>query len=189
MSFNVLVITEDYVKDEHVVGPLVNKIFQQMGRRAKVLVCRNPRFRGIAECTNLELLKEKVIKAYPMVNLFLLLVDRDGKASRRDTLEYLEREVKPFLKEGQVFLAENAWQEVEVWALAGQELPSGWSWSEIREERDPKERFYVPLAKEKGVFEFPHEGRKQMMMDSLRNWQRMLTRCPEDLGRMVERVT
>ena len=189
MSFNVLVITEDYVQDEHVVGPLVEKMFQHLGKKARVLVCRNPRFRGVKECTNFELVKEKVIKAYPMVNLFLLLIDRDAEPNRRQSLTDLEDRIKEHLKSNQTFLTEHAFQEVEVWAIAGQDLPSNWSWQEIRAERDSKERFYVPLAQEKGILNFPHQGRKQMTLDSLKNWSRMLQRCPEDIGRLTERVS
>ena len=188
MSFNVLVITEDYVQDEHVVGPLVEKIFQHLGKKARVLVCRNPRFRGIKECTNFELVKEKVIKAYPMVDLFLLLIDRDAEPNRRQSLTNLEDRIQEHLKSNQTFLTEHAFQEVEVWAMAGQDLPSNWSWQEIRAERDSKERFYVPLAKEKGLLNFPHQGRKQMTQDSLKNWSRILQRCPKDIGRLIERI-
>jgi len=33
-----------------------------------------------------------------------------------------------------VFLAENAWEEIETWVLAGLELPGKWRWADVRAE-------------------------------------------------------
>ena len=43
MSYKVLVIPEDFTKDEHVLKPLVEKILADAGRtNAVVRVCRDP---------------------------------------------------------------------------------------------------------------------------------------------------
>ena len=46
MSFNVLVIPEDFTKDEHILKPLVDRIVRDCGRKPQVQVCRNPNFQG-----------------------------------------------------------------------------------------------------------------------------------------------
>jgi hypothetical protein len=54
----------------------------------------------------------------------------------------LEEKAREVLSPPRLFLAANAWQEVEVWALAGIDwkLKPKWIWDRIRSERDPKER-------------------------------------------------
>ena len=42
--------------------------------------------------------------------------------------------LKPSLETTLSFLAENAWEEIEAWVLAGLNLPSDWSWAEVRAE-------------------------------------------------------
>ncbi|ARU61399.1 hypothetical protein CBW65_10590 [Tumebacillus avium] len=149
MSFKVLVITEDYVYDQHIVQPIVRKICEEAGKpNAKVIVCTNPRFRGFEDCTKIDRLKEEVIEMYKMVDLFLLLVDRDANEYRHEKLAGIEAQLKLSLRSNQSFITENAHQEIEVWALAGLDLPKGWSWAEIRSERDPKEKYFYKVSKE-----------------------------------------
>ena len=78
---------------------------------------------------------------YPTVDIFLLLVDRDGIATRRKALDSIEAKAQKVLVDDRVLLAENAWQEIEVLALAGQKLPKAWNWKKIRAEIHPKETF------------------------------------------------
>ncbi len=58
MSFNVLVIPEDFTKDEHIRKPLVERILQDGGRKAQVQVCRNPNFQGVQAALDLDALRE-----------------------------------------------------------------------------------------------------------------------------------
>ncbi len=44
-----------------------------------------------------------------MVQLFLLLVDRDCVDTRRHNMDVLEKKSQGMLKAGQILLAENAW--------------------------------------------------------------------------------
>ncbi len=74
-----------------------------------------------------------------MYSLFLLCVDRDGYEGQRAQLDHLEQQASSMLDTGKCFLAENAWQEVEVWVLAGHDMLDGRSWKEIRAEVNPKE--------------------------------------------------
>ena len=54
-----------------------------------------------------------------MFHLYLLCVDRDGTQIARPFLTALEIQARTVIAEDRAFLAENAWQEMEVWLLAG----------------------------------------------------------------------
>jgi hypothetical protein len=189
MSFNVLVIAEDFTKDEFILLPLVRRLLDEKGKpNANVQVCRNPNPGGIGRCLHLDVLQNEIVPLYPMVQLFLLIVDRDGDAGRATTLAGLEQGVAPILPVGVQFLAEHAWQEVEVFVLAGHELPGDWSWQTVRADPGVKKTFFHRLAQLKGTTHLPHEGRKKLMQESIKNWQRIKQRCPEDVGRLLIRM-
>ena len=189
MSFNILIILEDFIKDQYIAGPLVKKILQDVGKHnAKIIVCKNPRFTGISDCMNFAKLRDKIINIYEQVDMFILIVDRDADKTRHLRLAALEQQIADILKPHQVFISEQAWQEVEVWPLSGQKLPSGWNWQDIRSERDSKEKYFLPFAKMKGYSDYPDQGRKQLMRDSLRKWARMKQLCEEDIVQLVDRI-
>lgn len=191
MSFKVLVIPEDFTKDEHVLKPVVEKILAEVGKpKASVEVCRNPNFGGIGEALKLDRLRKDVIDRYPMVDLFVLLVDRDGDAGRENSVANLETQLTAELahREGK-FLAALAWQEVEVLVLAGHELPGDWTWSQIRADADVKNHAFQDLVTAKNTRQLPHEGRKKLMAEGIKNWNRMTSRCPEDIGRLMQKLT
>ena len=191
MSYKVLVIPEDFTKDEHVLKPVVERILADAGRpKATVLVCRDPNFGGIGEVLKRERLSKDVLARYPMVDLFILLVDRDGQAGRESTAAGLEAEMTGQLRVRNArFVAELARQEIEVFVLAGHDLPGDWSWQEIRADADVKNTFFREFVRAKGVGQFPHEGRKKLMAEAIKNWSRIKSRCPEDIGRLIEKLT
>src|SRR5262245_50084247 len=124
MSFRVLVISKDFTKDEHILRPLVQHILGDSGRTAQVMVCREPNFQGVNAALNLDLLRSKVVALYPMVDLFLLFVDRDGVEGRKTRTDQIEGTLSGELAEKRkALLAEVAWQEVEIFVLAGHDLP------------------------------------------------------------------
>ena len=190
MSYNVLVIPEDFTKDEHVLKPVVEKILGDVGKpNATVLVCRRPNFGGIGEALKTERLRKEVLARYPMVDLFVLLIDRDGEAARENTIARLEESLGRELeaRNGQ-FLGELARQETEVFVLAGHDLPSEWKWQEIRADPDVKNTFFRQLVRQKGTENLPHDGRKKLMAEAIQNWTRMKARCPEDIGKLIEKL-
>ena len=75
-----------------------------------------------------------------MIDLFLVLVDRDGDRDRRPMaarkLEGSQR--------GRLFVC-LAIEEIEVWMLAVHREAVSASWNEVREEIHPKERFAEPF--------------------------------------------
>ena len=100
----------------------------------------------IDEALKSERMAEIMDKYGKMVDVFILCVDRDGKVGRRRRLDQIESEFGG----ARVFLAENAWEEIETWALAGLRLPGAWRWAEVRAEIQVKERYFEPLALQRG---------------------------------------
>jgi hypothetical protein len=190
MSYNVLVIPEDFTKDEHVLKPIVERMLEDVGRpNATVLVCRDPNFGGIGEALKEERLRKDVLLRYPMVHLFILLLDRDGNAGRELTVARLEATFAAELNNrGARFLAELARQEVEVFVLAGHELPDTWTWREIRADADVKNTFFRELVRLRGTEKLPHDGRKKLMAEAIQNWTRIKGRCPEDIGSLLAKL-
>lgn len=124
---NVLIVPEDFRKDQYVLLPIVQRMLREVGKpNANVRMCLDPLMGGIGEATKWERIAE-MIQMYPMVQLFLLVVDRDGNEGRRVALDALEKKAADLLNDPRILLAENAWQEVEIWRLAGQKLPKDWN--------------------------------------------------------------
>ena len=188
MSLNVLVIPEDFRKDQFVLAPLVRRLFAEIGKpRARVEVCTDPLMGGVDQALDWEWLDE-VIDMYPIVHVFLLVVDRDGNAGRRVSLDGLEDRANKKLPRGRTLIGENAWQEIEVWALAGQDLPDGWKWQEIRDEVHPKEIYFEPFARQRGLTDEPGEGRTTMGREAAQNYARVRTLCREDIQALETRL-
>jgi hypothetical protein len=190
MSVNVLVIPEDFRKDQYVLKPIVEQMMQALGIRAKVRVCADPLLGGVDEALKWDRLVEIIERYRGMIRVFLLIVDRDCNEARTDRLRALEQQAATMLAgTNKTFLGENAWQEIEVWALAGMlDLPVEWRWKDVREERDPKERYYDGYARSRGVFAGPYEGREQLAREAARNYQRIRQLCPEDVAALEDRV-
>jgi len=141
-----MIIPEDFRKDRYTLEPIIKEMMTAVGKqKAKVVVCTDPLLGGIDQALRWERIKEIIDDYKHKVQLFLLCVDRDGKAERRARIDYLEEQASSILNQNQRFLGENAWQEIEVWVLAGHDLPDAWSWSEIRQEINPKETYFVPF--------------------------------------------
>lgn len=120
--------------------------------------------------------------------MFLLCVDRDGDTNRRTALDNLEGHFASVVGPGKFFASENAWQELEVWLLAGHDLPADWSWQAVRQERDPKEAYLLKLAAARGLLNDPGEGRKTMGIQAARKYRRIYSRCREDIQVLEKRL-
>jgi hypothetical protein len=115
-------------------------------------------------------------------------VDRDGNQHRRRGLTQLEQRAAEHLGDRAILLAENAWQEIEVWALAGQVLPKDWKWQEIRAEPHSKEAYFEPLAKKRGLLNEPGAGRTTMGKEAATSYARVRSRCKEDVATLENRL-
>jgi hypothetical protein len=185
---NVLVIPEDFRKDQYILKPIVEAMLQAIGRRAKVIVCQDPLLGGVDQATKWERIREILDRYRYSVNIFLLIVDRDGQPGRRDALNALERKAKEYLAADRFFLAENAWQEVEVWILAGHDLPRDWAWKDIRQETDPKEVYFKSFAQARKRLDEPGQGRKTLAQEAAKNYNRVRSRCVEDVASLEDRL-
>ena len=75
-----------------------------------------------------------------------------------------------------------------MWALAGQELPNDWNWQEIRSHTHPKEAYFEPLAKKRGLTNEPGEGRTTMGREAAQNYPRVRALCTEDIESLETRL-
>jgi hypothetical protein len=176
---NVLVIAEDFRKDQYILRPVVQAMMAAVGKpRASVIVMTRPLLRGVAQVLDVGTLRDRVLAAYPMVHLFLLIVDRDADPNRRRALGSLEERLRGSLKPGSCFIAQCAWQELEVWALAGSRLPADWKWAEVRAEAHPKEVYFAPFVKGSGALG-PDGGRAALGEEAAARLKRVAQRCPE----------
>ncbi|MBL8945370.1 MAG: hypothetical protein JNK45_19555 [Myxococcales bacterium] len=190
MSVNVLVIPEDFRKDQYVLKPLVERLMQDVVSKPRVRVCCDPLLGGVDQATRWDRIQEIVDRYRGMTKVFLLIVDRDGEPDRTKALAGLESRAAALLEgTAAVFLAENAWQEVEVWILAGMtDLPKDWKWADIRAERDPKESYFEPYVRLRGLQDILQSGRDVLAREAAARYKRVRQLCPEDLGRLEGRL-
>lgn len=185
---NVLIIPEDFRNDQYVLQPIIEAMLKAVGKpRAKVIVCTDPLLGSVEQALRWERIQAIITRYQGMVDVFLLCVDRDGLPGRHSQLDELERQAAQFAPRCR-FFAENAWRELEVWLLAGHDLPREWSWQEIRQERDPKERYFVPFAKSRGVLHEPGGGRKSLAAEAASRYSRIRSLCPEDIAALEDKI-
>ena len=180
---NVLIIPEDFRKDQYILEPLFSRLMRIYGRRsAHILICQDPLLGGVTEALKSERIAEILEKYEGMIDIFVLCVDRDGKIGRRQRLNKIEVEFGPD------FIAENAWEEIETWILAGLELPNDWSWREVRGEVNVKEQYFEPLAAQRGLSDSLGGGRKVLGAQAARRIDAIRQKCPEDFDSLAQRL-
>lgn len=181
----VLIIPEDPSLDQYVLKPIVERLFEDLERSATVDVLTDPHLRGASEALDAKTVAG-IVEDYPMIDLFLLMVDRDCDRSGH-VAKAAARE-----RDHARLVACLAIQEVEVWMLAVFPTPPV-SIREIRAHCDPKEAYAEPFLTERGWSRGVGKGRKQAMTEGLRGsgYRRLLSRCRElcDLReRLAERL-
>ena len=186
---NVLIIPEDFRKDQYILKPLFTRLFLRLGVPApQVEVCQDPLLGGIGKALKAEILIEIVERRRGMIDIFILCVDRDGEAGRRQSLDHIESEVQARFGDKALFYAENAWEELETWVLAGLNLPGNWRWAEVRAEIHVKEQYFEPLAVQRGVTNAQGGGRKALADEASRRILAIRRKCPEDFNTLAERL-
>ena len=182
---NVLVIPEDFLNDQYILKPLFTRLLQRVGASsARVWVCQNPRLGGIGEALKSERIDEIVTNYRGMMDILILCVDRDGVLGRRQRLNDIEAEFQARC----VFLAENAWEEIETWVLAGLDLPSDWLWADVRAEIQVKEIYFARLANRRGLSNSPDGGRKVLGEEASRRIAAIRQKCPQDFDNLAQRL-
>ena len=181
----VLVIPEDFRHDQYILRPLFERLFASIGRgTARIQVCQDPLLGGVDEALKSERIKEVVDQHDGMTDVFILCVDRDGNRGRRQRLNQIQDE----FRNGRTFLAENAWEEIETWTLAGLDLLPGWHWAEVRAEVHVKETYFDELARERGDADGPGGGRKALGEEAARRIPAIRQKCPEDFDDLARRL-
>lgn len=181
----VLLIPEDFRKDQYILKPLFSRLFRDLGKRsAKVRVCEDPLLGGVTEALKPARIAEIIQQYKGMVDVFILCVDRDGEAGRRQRLDQIEKE----FGSAQLFFAENAWEEIETWVLAGLDLPPDWLWSDVRAEVHVKEAYFEPLAKRHKLSDSPGDGRKALAEEASRRIPAIRQKCTEDFDALAKRL-
>ncbi len=177
----VLVIPEDPRLDQYILKPVVERIFADLRKSPRVTVLSNPRLRGVAEALDSATLAD-IVATYPMNDLFLVLVDRDGDGTRSVVASARELE-----HSDRLFVC-LAIEEIEVWMLAIHSEALGISWRDVRGEIHHKKRFAHPFLKERAPKLDPGQGRAWAMRELGGQWRGVLDRCPElkDLKRRIE---
>lgn len=173
----VLVVPEDPVKDRYILKPVVEQIFDDLGRpKARIDVLENPRLQGVAEALSPKALTDIVQSPrYRMIDLFLVLVDRDGDAAGRPRVATAREGEHP----DRLFVC-LAIEEVEVWMLALHRDAIKAPWRQVRAEHHPKEAFAEPFLEEHAPRGNPGRGRAWAMhaLDR-KSWRVLLDLCPE----------
>jgi len=169
----VLIVPEDPTHDQYILKPIVERIFKDLARTARVEVLFDPHLRGVDQTLSREMVRE-IINDNAMINLFLIVVDRDcNRCRNEERARDREREHPDRL------IACLAFEEVEVWMLALHPKRIRVPWKSIREDCDPKERYCDPMLDELGR-DGPGGGRKKAMRSLTgSNWRGLLKRCPE----------
>jgi hypothetical protein len=186
---NVLIIPEDFRKDQYVLKPMVEALMAAAGKpRARVRVCQAPLMGDVHQALKWERIQEVLDRYRGMVDLYLLLVDRDGDPHRRERIDNIEAKAAEVLPPSRLLLGENAWQEVEVWVLAGHDLPSEWAWTEVRSHPHPKENYFEPFSRLRGLADAPEGGRRRLAQDAAARYDRVRQLCPEDVGALETRI-
>jgi hypothetical protein len=182
------VIPEHFSQDQYILKPIVQAMLTAAGKpRANIQVCRDPLLGSVEQAMRWERING-IIDIYPQVDLFLLIVDRDGDEHRRLRLDTLENRAAALLAGSRRLFAEHAWQELEVWALAGcADLPGRWRWRAVRDERDPKEIYFTPYIRQRGLEDDPGGGRRTLGREAANRYNRIRQLCDE-IGELEERI-
>lgn len=181
----VLIIPEDDRKDQYILYPIFGQLFRSIGKpKARIRVCQDPRLGGVVEAMKLDRIAEIVERYKGMTDIFILCVDRDGESGRRQRLDQIEAE----FGDVQVFLAENAWEELETWVLAGLDLPADWNWKNVRSEVQVKERYFGVLVAERNLSDKPGGGREPLAVEASRRINAIRQKCPEDFENLARRL-
>ena len=167
-----MVIPEDPTNDQYILKPIVEQLFAGLGKSPRVQVLANPRLHGVSQALSAAVLAD-IVAMYPMVDLFLVLVDRDAEPKRPSQANERTQE-----HPDRLFVC-LAIEEVEVWMLALHRDSLDTPWTEVRAERDPKERFAQPFLTARAPKLGPGGGRVWAMRELGAKWKGVLKVCPE----------
>lgn len=171
MSYRVLVIPEDPTYNGYILKPLVERMFEELGKpRAKVTVLTNPKLNGYDHAVRA--LREDLPIRYAHFDLWLFLPDADRATDPRS----LEADLA---SQGIPLVCCAAQPEVEVWLLAGHRHHLGVEWASVRVHPRLKEDVFEPFLSKSGNARAPGGGREMLMRQTLANYAGLVEVCPE----------
>lgn len=176
----VLIIPEDPTLDQYILKPIVENIFRDVERSAHVHVLSEPHLRGVDQALDKDVVAG-IVADNPMVDLFLIVVDRDCVESRNDRAQARQQEHSDSLRFA------LAVEEVEVWMLALHRDDLGARWREVRAHCDPKEEYAVPFLERQGWSAEVGRGRKKAMRNLGGKWRGLLGVCSE-IGELKQEI-
>ena len=181
----VLVIPEDPRNDQHILKPLLERLFESIGKASvRVRICQAPVLGGIGEALKSKRLAEIVERYQGMIDLFILCVDRDGIPGRRLGWNEIESEFGTALPSS----PRTPGRRSKPGLLAGLTLPRNWNWADVRAEVRVKERYFNVLARNRGVADGPGGGRQALGKEAARNIPAIRQKCPEDFDALARRI-
>ena len=172
MSFQILLIQEDPKYNGYIVKPLIEKMLKELGKSsAKLKTFESSYIRGYE---NVKKEIPSIIERYRHYNLFLFLPDADGKDKTKEFLQMKKKANK--IDTNLICCA--AKEEIEVWLLAGHLDKLEDNWETIRNDVQVKENILEPFLIQHGD-KSAGGGRERLMEETLKNYNGLLTRCPE----------
>jgi hypothetical protein len=185
LSFDVLIVPEDFTYNGYILGPLVKRMLSECGRpNAVVSPPKGSQPKGYEHAK--ALLRTRYFDLYRHMNLLLFLPDADGK-DRNAELRSLEEEAD---RQGVRLLCCAAKEAVEVWLLAGHRERLRQPWQAIRSDTSVKENVFQPFLQEYGDPKAPGGGRDVLMSQALNGYGALLQLCPElaELERRIREI-
>lgn len=147
---------------------MVQRIFDDLQRRVRLDVLRDPHLRGIRDVTTQ---LQDIVADNTTVDLFVVVVDNDcGRENNQERIR-AAADGNPRI------VTCCAMEEVEIWLLALHRERLG-SWQEVRADCDVKEHHAMPLLAvlDQGG---PGHGRKAAMRHLGQHWKGLLEVCGE----------
>lgn len=182
---NVLVIPEDAKYDRHMLQPILERMITSWLKiPANVDVMDKMKLGSLSQATARETLR-RVINQYRMVDLFILCIDQDDRSDDAvaDQIADIEDDVRAHLDErgrrDDAFFPIVAKREIEAWVLVGCDEPGDWTYTEIRNEPQVKERYFEPYADQRDVDEGQFGGRRPLGEEAARNYRTIRQHCDE----------
>lgn len=187
---NVLVIPEDAKYGRPVLQPLMERLITSwLGLNARIDA--RP-LGGVSAATEPERLRE-VVDQYKMVDLFILCLDQDDRSNEwaKDQIAEIEEKMREHLDQEErpddAFFTIVAKREIEAWVLVGCEESGDWTYTDVRQESQVKERYFEPYAERRGVEEGQFGGRKPLGEEAARNYKTIRQHC-EELQVLEEKI-
>jgi hypothetical protein len=184
----VVVITEDPTHDQHIVKPVVERIFRDRGRNPRLYFASKPGCRGWQQV----LAREAIawfISRFRDAEFLILIVDRDCDCNRETGI--VAQRLREARAAGRPIVACIAVEELETWALAlHHERSDEWTvdWSVVRAECDSKRVFFERFVRRRNWHLGVGKGRKAAMANLPDRWSQLKSRCTE-IDRLAVELT